>query len=77
MSLVLKAAVLYRTGRIERGVIKAGDEVEVIGLHHQAKKVVVTSCEMFHKILMKPKPAMPLAVYYVASSVKISSAAWY
>ncbi len=39
------------TGRVERGVIKAGDEVEVIGLHHQAKKVVVTSCEMFHKTL--------------------------
>ena len=39
------------TGRIERGVIKAGDEVEIIGLHHNAKKVVVTSCEMFHKIL--------------------------
>ncbi len=41
------------TGRIERGVIKAGDEVEVIGLHHDAKKVVVTSCEMFHKTLME------------------------
>jgi elongation factor Tu len=39
------------TGRIERGVIKSGDEVEVIGLHHDARKVVVTSCEMFHKIL--------------------------
>ena len=39
------------TGRIERGIIKSGDEVEIIGLHHGAKKVVVTSCEMFHKIL--------------------------
>jgi elongation factor Tu len=39
------------TGRVERGAVKAGDEVEVIGLHHQAKKVVVTSCEMFHKTL--------------------------
>jgi elongation factor Tu len=39
------------TGRIERGVIKSGDEVEIIGLHHDARKVVVTSCEMFHKIL--------------------------
>ncbi len=41
------------TGRIERGIIKAGDEVEVIGLHHDAKRVVVTSCEMFHKTLME------------------------
>jgi len=39
------------TGRVERGVIKSGDEVEIIGLHHQAKRVVVTSCEMFHKTL--------------------------
>ena len=39
------------TGRVERGVIRSGDEVEIIGLHHAAKKVVVTSCEMFHKTL--------------------------
>ncbi len=39
------------TGRVERGVVRSGDEVELIGLHHQAKKVVVTSCEMFHKTL--------------------------
>jgi len=39
------------TGRVERGQIKSGDEVEIVGLHHQPKKVVVTSCEMFHKTL--------------------------
>ena len=39
------------TGRVERGQIKSGDEVEIVGLHHQSKKVVVTSCEMFHKTL--------------------------
>ena len=39
------------TGRVERGVIKSGDEVEIIGLHHEPRKVVVTSCEMFHKTL--------------------------
>jgi elongation factor Tu len=39
------------TGRVERGQIKAGDEVEIVGLHHEAKKVVVTSLEMFHKTL--------------------------
>jgi elongation factor Tu len=39
------------TGRVERGQIKAGEEVEIIGLSHQAKKAVVTSCEMFHKTL--------------------------
>jgi elongation factor Tu len=39
------------TGRVERGVVKSGDEVEIIGLHHEPRKVVVTSCEMFHKTL--------------------------
>jgi len=39
------------TGRVERGVIKSGEEVEIVGLHHEPRKVVVTSLEMFHKIL--------------------------
>ncbi len=39
------------TGRVERGVVKSGDEVEIVGLHHEPKKVVVTSLEMFHKTL--------------------------
>jgi len=39
------------TGRVERGAIKAMDEVEIVGLHHEPRKVVVTSLEMFHKIL--------------------------
>ena len=39
------------TGRVERGVIKAGQEVEIVGLHHEARKVVVTGLEMFHKTL--------------------------
>jgi len=39
------------TGRVERGMIKSGDEVEIVGLHHEARKVVVTGLEMFHKTL--------------------------
>ncbi len=39
------------TGRVERGMVKAGDEVEIVGLHHVARKVVVTGLEMFHKTL--------------------------
>ncbi len=39
------------TGRIERGRIKAGDEVEIIGLSFEKKKTVVTSVEMFRKEL--------------------------
>jgi len=44
------------TGRVERGVIKAGNEIEIVGLHHEPRKVVVTSLEMFHKILDYAEP---------------------
>ena len=44
------------TGRVERGVIKPGDEVEIVGLHHEPQKVVATSLEMFHKILDEAEP---------------------
>jgi elongation factor Tu len=44
------------TGRVERGMIKAGDDVEIVGLHHQPKKVVATSLEMFHKVLDYAEP---------------------
>ena len=39
------------TGRVERGQLKSGDEVEVIGLTDERKKTVVTGIEMFRKTL--------------------------
>ncbi len=39
------------TGRIETGIVKVGDEVEIIGLGSEGKKSVVTGVEMFRKIL--------------------------
>jgi elongation factor Tu len=39
------------TGRIERGVVKVGDEVEIVGLMKQPRKTVVTGVEMFQKTL--------------------------
>ncbi len=39
------------TGRVERGVIKLNEEVEIIGLTEERKKTVVTGIEMFHKLL--------------------------
>ncbi|AXA35161.1 MAG: elongation factor Tu [Candidatus Hydrogenedentota bacterium] len=39
------------TGRIERGKIKVGDNVEIVGLQDEIKKSVVTGVEMFRKIL--------------------------
>ncbi|MFC2018494.1 elongation factor Tu [Chloroflexota bacterium] len=44
------------TGRVERGVINPGDAIEIVGLHHEPKKVVATSLEMFHKILDYAEP---------------------
>ncbi len=38
------------TGRIERGVVKTGDEVEIVGIK-DTRKTVVTGVEMFHKTL--------------------------
>lgn len=38
------------TGRVERGVLKAGDEVEIVGLK-ETRKAVAVSLEMFHKFL--------------------------
>ncbi len=39
------------TGRVERGQLKTGEEVEIIGLTEERRKVVVTGIEMFRKIL--------------------------
>ena len=39
------------TGRVERGIVKVGEEVEIIGLAEEAKKTVVTGVEMFRKLL--------------------------
>lgn len=39
------------TGRVEKGQVKVGDEVEIVGLSEEKKKTVVTGVEMFRKIL--------------------------
>ena len=39
------------TGRVERGVLHVGDEVEIVGLSEENRKVVVTGIEMFRKLL--------------------------
>lgn len=39
------------TGRVERGLVKVGEEVEIIGLTNERKKTVVTGLEMFRKVL--------------------------
>ena len=39
------------TGRVERGQVKTGDEIEIVGLSDEKKKSTVTGVEMFRKIL--------------------------
>jgi len=39
------------TGRVERGTVKVGDEVEIVGLMEKPRKTVVTGVEMFRKML--------------------------
>jgi elongation factor Tu len=39
------------TGRVDRGTIKVGEEIEIIGLQEEIRKTVCTGVEMFHKIL--------------------------
>ena len=39
------------TGRVERGVLHINDEVEILGIHEDVRKTVVTGIEMFRKLL--------------------------
>ena len=39
------------TGRVERGTLHLSDEVEIVGVHEDIRKVVVTGIEMFRKLL--------------------------
>ena len=49
------------TGRVERGVIKPGDEVEIVGLR-ETRKTVAVSLEMFHKTLPGAEPGDAIGV---------------
>jgi len=47
----IKGRGTVATGRIERGVIKTGESVEIVGMKDQTRSVVVTGVEMFQKTL--------------------------
>jgi elongation factor Tu len=46
------------SGRVERGVLKAGDKVEIVGLDNQGGEVVVTSVQSFHKSVDEARAGM-------------------
>jgi elongation factor Tu len=63
------------TGRIERGKIKVGEEVEIVGIR-PTSKTVVTGVEMFRKLLwMRARPGIMSAASCAALTRKRSSAA--
>ncbi len=45
----IKGRGTVATGRIERGIVKMNDELEILGLGMEPKKTVITGVEMFHK----------------------------
>ncbi|MDE2360793.1 MAG: elongation factor Tu, partial [Betaproteobacteria bacterium] len=47
----IKGRGTVATGRVERGVVKVGEEVELVGFTAQSRKLVVTGVEMFRKLL--------------------------
>ncbi|HEX78275.1 MAG TPA: elongation factor Tu [Dehalococcoidia bacterium] len=49
------------TGRVERGTIRPGDEVEIVGLR-DTRRTVATSLEMFHKTLDEAEPGDAIGV---------------
>ena len=51
----IKGRGTVATGRIERGIIKVGQEVEIVGMK-ETRKTVVTGVEMFHKTLEEGQP---------------------
>jgi elongation factor Tu len=51
----IKGRGTVATGRVERGVVKTGDEVEIVGIK-ETRKTVITGVEMFHKTLPEAEP---------------------
>ncbi len=47
----IKGRGTVATGRVERGVLKVGDEVEIVGIRKESTKTIVTGVEMFQKTL--------------------------
>ncbi|CAG8591566.1 31480_t:CDS:1, partial [Racocetra persica] len=50
------------TGKVERGTLKPGEEVEIVGINAEKVKTKATSAEMFHKELKEAKPNFNIGV---------------
>jgi len=58
----IKGRGTVATGRIERGVVKMNDELEILGLGAEPKKTVITGVEMFHKSFDKAEAGMSVGL---------------
>jgi elongation factor Tu len=63
------------TGRVERGIVKVGEEIEIVGIRDTQKKVV-TGVEMFKKLLDEGRAGDNIGVCCAARSARTSSAGW-
>jgi elongation factor Tu len=70
----IKGRGTVATGRIERGIVKVGEEVEIVGIR-ATRKVVVTGVEMFKKLLDEGQAGDNVGSCCAASSATTSSAA--
>ena len=57
------------TGRVERGVIKVGDEIEIVGIK-PTTKTTCTGVEMFRKLLDQGQAGDNVGICFAARSVK-------
>ncbi len=61
------------TGRVERGIVKVGEEIEIVGLR-DTQKTTVTGVEMFRKLLDQARRATTSALCCAAPSARTWSA---
>ena len=63
------------TGKVERGIVKVNETVEILGIKEGKQSTTVTGIEMFRKLLDTARPARTWACCSAASSARRSSAA--
>ena len=64
------------TGRVERGQIKVGDTIDIIGINEEKQTTTVTGIEMFRKLLDQQKLVTTLVFFFVARRKTMWIAAW-
>ena len=61
------------SGRIDRGIVRVNDEIEIVGIKDEIQKAVVTGVEMFRKQLDEGLAGITLVCFFVVSNVMKSN----